>query len=233
MTIAGVTESSGILNLQNLFATSKNASGSNTTPSFTATEVSSKSETTGKPESTSSVSLADETSQALFAERAQEAANVVDAMDTDDDGMVTEEEFVSARPEGVSEDMAAQHWSNITGGAESVSTEVMQSAMAAAPPPPPPPPSSSGGVSSSDDDTDSVSTTYDALDTNEDGTVSIDEMLAGLTASSDEDSASTEGNGADVSSAQMLFLEAVSSYQTSSDMDVSHMADQIIQNLAA
>lgn len=87
-----------------------------------------------------------------------------------------------------------------TSAIESLATEAGLSAGSAGGPPPGGPPPGGpppGGVSSaesSDESDDSVLTAYDALDTNKDGTVSLQEMLAANESSTGSDTASSDSS---------------------------------------
>jgi len=84
-------------------------------------------------------------------------------LDADGDGGLTQAEFDAARPSGAS-----------SGGA----------GMGAVGGMPPPPPGGAGGVPAASADS---STTYDPLDTNEDGVVSAAELAAGATQATQQD----------------------------------------------
>lgn len=106
------------------------------------------------------------------------------AMDTDGDGNVTQEEFLNARPEGVSEEDALALFESIdTDDDGSFTLAQFEGSL----PPGGPPPAGGGSQSQSSEET------YDALDTNEDGIVSFAEYLAG-------NSNSTESTESDQSS---------------------------------
>ena len=64
-----------------------------------------------------------------------------DKMDADGDGSVTQEEFVAARPDDVTEEMAANLYNNFdTDTSGSLTESEFETAMNQAPPPPPPHP---------------------------------------------------------------------------------------------
>ena len=112
------------------------------------------------------------------------AAEMFSKMDTNGDGSVTRDEFVSGRPDDLSESNANSMFDQISGGnSDSFTEETLAASMQA--PPPPPPPSDSSTTTASDSSSDSSSSTsnsskiFDKLDTNKDGTVSLDEFLAG------------------------------------------------------
>lgn len=109
-------------------------------------------------------------------------------LDTDGDGALTKEEFLAGRPDDVSEEDAEALWEKVSGGAESVTGDEFAEGMKAAGPPAGGPPPGGmgrgmGGGGGSEEDEDS--TTTSALDTNGDGVVSLEELLAGR---SEEDS---------------------------------------------
>jgi Ca2+-binding EF-hand superfamily protein len=99
----------------------------------------------------------------------QFAANVYASMDTDSDGSVTQAEFISARPDDVSEDDAKALYASIdTEGTGSITEEQFADSMKSA---------QGGGAPSGGGQ--SAEEVYDALDTNQDGVVSQDEFLVG------------------------------------------------------
>ncbi len=146
-----------------------------------------------------------------------DAQQLFDDLDTDDDSTLTKDEFLAGKPDDVSDEMAENLWSMMAGSeAESISQDDYLTSMA-------PPPgvttttatadestdSSSGGDSAATADTES----YDPLDTNEDGIVSLAELMAAApadetpsasslpdtssqTSSTGDDAAATIGNGA-------------------------------------
>jgi Ca2+-binding EF-hand superfamily protein len=123
----------------------------------------------------------------------QSASDLYAKIDADSDGSVTQAEFVSARPEEMSEDDAKAIYASIdtenTGSiTEAQFTESLQASGPGGPPP-------SGGAPSSEE-------VYDSLDTNQDGSVSETEFLAGKPEDMSEtdaqalyDSIDTEGTG--------------------------------------
>lgn len=99
-----------------------------------------------------------------------------DNLDTDGDGSVSKEEFVAGRPDGVSEEDATSFFDELDSeGTGSLTKDQFVEAMQDAAPPPPPnmaggqPPG--GGMDSN--------ALFDELDTNQDGTISMAEWLAG------------------------------------------------------
>ena len=102
-------------------------------------------------------------------------SEMYDKMDADGDGSVTQEEFVAARPDDVTEEMAANLYNSFdTYTSGSLSESEFETAMKQAPPPPPPPPGGGGGMGSSTEE----SQTFSELDTNQDGVVSAEELAA-------------------------------------------------------
>jgi Ca2+-binding EF-hand superfamily protein len=79
-------------------------------------------------------------------------------LDADEDGMISRDEFVSGRPDDVSEDMAGSLFDSMDSeDSGSMSIDDLSSAMAQNGPPMGPPPAGgppSGGIASSDDDND-------------------------------------------------------------------------------
>ena len=94
-------------------------------------------------------------------------------MDADGDGALSEEEFTAARPSDVTADMAANLYSSFDTDSSGSLTE--SEYTTAANDMPPPPPSSAGSGSSSSSDS---SASFSALDTNQDGTISAEELAA-------------------------------------------------------
>jgi Ca2+-binding EF-hand superfamily protein len=102
-------------------------------------------------------------------------SEMYDKMDADGDGSVTQEEFVAARPDDVTEEMAANLYNSFdTDTSGSLTESEFETAMNQAPPPPPPPPGGGGGMGSSTE----ASQTFSELDTNQDGVVSAEELAA-------------------------------------------------------
>jgi|GEM_PF-590958 len=102
----------------------------------------------------------------------------ISAMDTDGDGIVTKEEFLAAKPDDVSTEMATNLWDSLdTEGTGSLSTDELETAMAAGRSDGPPPPPSD--VASSDDTDETTDDPFiSAMDTNADGIVTQEEFLA-------------------------------------------------------
>ena len=102
-------------------------------------------------------------------------SEMYDKMDADGDGAVTQEEFVAARPDDVTEEMAANLYNSFdTDTSGSLTESEFETAMNQALPPPPPPSGGGGGMGSSTED----SQTFSELDTNQDGVVSAEELAA-------------------------------------------------------
>jgi len=112
-----------------------------------------------------------------------DAAELFASMDSDGDGAVTEAEFTASRPENMTEEQAVALFNDIdTEGSGAISQAQFEAALtpqagaqaagaAAAPP--------AGGGGSSEE-------SYDPLDTNQDGVVDLQELMAGASGSSDE-----------------------------------------------
>lgn len=119
-------------------------------------------------------------------------------MDTDGDGNVSLDEFVSARPSDVSEDQATNLFNSFDSeGAGSLTTEQLSEAMANNRPGGP---RGGAGAPPSDDD---LSDIFASLDTDGDGVISEDEFTVARPSDVSEDQASslfqsldTEGTGA-------------------------------------
>lgn len=108
------------------------------------------------------------------------AADIYNGMDTNGDGSVTQAEFLSARPDGMSEDDAKTLYNAIDTDATGSITEAQfaDSFQKQGQPTSAAPAQGGGGggaASSGDASSDQV---YDVLDTNKDGVVSEDEFLA-------------------------------------------------------
>ncbi len=150
--------------------------------SFSSTGTSSTGTTTG----IGRAGMDDSTLQALFQGTSEgssvqqpDFADMVSSMDADGDGAITQEEFISARPSDVTEEMAESLWSQFdTEDAGSLTTEELETAMASSAPPPPPPPSGGGMAGSSEEEDEETSSFVSSLDTDGDGYVSQAEFLA-------------------------------------------------------
>jgi Ca2+-binding EF-hand superfamily protein len=128
-------------------------------------------------------------------------ADLYSEMDADGDGAVTQAEFVTARPDDVSEEDSMALYATIdTDETGSITEDEFTAAMSAGPGGAGGPPA--GGGAGGTGSAGSSDETYDALDTNEDGVVSETEFLAAHPADvTDEqasalfDSIDTEGTG--------------------------------------
>lgn len=99
------------------------------------------------------------------------AADMFSKMDADSDGSLSQSEFISSRPGDVTEEMAKNLYNSFDSDTSgSLSEAEYTTAMNNAPPPPP---NAAANTSSSTD-----SQSFDSLDTNKDGVVSMDELLA-------------------------------------------------------
>ena len=111
-----------------------------------------------------------------LSEAAQSARLSVSEMygkiDADGDGSVTQEEFVAARPENVTEEMAANLYNSFDSDASGSLTET-EFTTATSQTAPPPPPAAAGSSRSSTE-----SESFSELDTNQDGIVSAEELAA-------------------------------------------------------
>ncbi|MCB2185047.1 MAG: EF-hand domain-containing protein [Deltaproteobacteria bacterium] len=79
------------------------------------------------------------------------ASQMFDSLDTNEDGVVSQEEFLAGRPDDVSEEDATAMWSQLDSeGAGGLTEEQFSEAMSAMGPPPGPPPGGAPGSSSTD-----------------------------------------------------------------------------------
>lgn len=135
----------------------------------------------------------------------QNLDDMITSMDTDGDGTITQSEFLAARPEGVSEDMATNLWSTFdTESTGSLSTSDLKTAMAENGPPPPPPGGMGGPgkmASSDEDETDPLQEL-------------IDQLEESLTST-----ASSTGTSSSSNSVLLAFLDAIKSYDASAGYD--------------
>ncbi len=99
------------------------------------------------------------------------ASEMYSNMDTDGDGSVSQEEFVSVRPSDVTEEMAANLYNSFDSDSSGAVTESEYETAMSAPPPPPPTGGASAGSSTE-------SESFSDLDTNQDGIVSAEELAA-------------------------------------------------------
>lgn len=125
-----------------------------------------------------------------LSEAALSAAEMFSKMDTDGDDSLSKSEFVAARPADVTEEMASTLYSSLdsdSSGAVTVTVTEYETVLANNAPSPPPPSATS---------TSSTTETYDEMDTNQDGIVSVTELAAamGSTSSSSDMSASSSSD---------------------------------------
>ena len=100
-----------------------------------------------------------------------DGADLFSSLDADGDGILTLAEFVAGRPADMTEEEATQIFQQIAGeDADTITAEEFVAGMR-----PPPPGGAGGGGGDSEDE----SVSYDPLDTNKDGVVSLQEYLAG------------------------------------------------------
>ena len=102
------------------------------------------------------------------------ASEMFSKMDANGDGALSEEEFSAARPNDVTAEMSANLYSSFDTDSSGSLTESEYTTATNDMPPPPPP---SAGASNSGS-SDSSSASFDALDTNQDGTISAAELAA-------------------------------------------------------
>ncbi|QLA80994.1 calcium-binding protein [Acidovorax sp. JMULE5] len=151
--------------------------------------------------------------------------DVFSQLDADGDGSLTQAEFDAGRPSGAAGEAG--------GGMQAMGGM-------------PPPPGGPGGASASADST----TTYDALDTNEDGEVSLTERLAGSTSSVEQDAITalfnaidTDGDASISASESKTFIDQLTSQlqqppsqastsDTSQRNDLARLADFARQQYA-
>lgn len=140
-------------------------------------------------------------------------------IDANSDGNVSKDEFVNARPHEVTQEMAERLWGKLdTENKGSLSKEEFQTAMKANDPkghdgaPPP---------SDNDDKTSSTNKKYNPLDTNKDGKVSAEELLAGL------NSAASSSDNSSVKTFISTIESAIKNYATTNNLNPS---DTILLN---
>lgn len=160
------------------------------------------------------------------------ASEIMSSLDSDGSGSVDSSEFTSALQSDSSSDIFALIDTDSNG---SMSSEEFMAALEASkpehphgakemgsmPPPPPPPPPSGGDDSQSD----SQSQTYSALDTNQDGTISLEELLSGVTDESADSDTATEDKFSKLKTAMLenllSYYSSNSSSNTTSSLNLS------------
>ncbi|OSQ38452.1 hypothetical protein TMES_11555 [Thalassospira mesophila] len=150
-----------------------------------------------------------ETTQSSQSNGAVEASQMFDKLDSNGDGALSKEEFLAGKPDDVSDDQAENLWEQISGGSsDAVSQDdfvtAMQSGAGA------PPAGGGGGGGGSGDDSEE---SYDALDTNKDGVVSLQELMAassGTESVSDDDLANLINSDSDGSTTSTTSTSASS-----------------------
>ncbi|MBX2829848.1 MAG: EF-hand domain-containing protein [Rhodospirillales bacterium] len=160
-----------------------NLQDSGATNSDTLSELTSQSEAVTGQLSNSIMSMLlelQETSTTTDGSTGFDAQQLFSDMDTDGDGTLTKDEFMAAAPDDVTEEMSENLWNVMAGSdAESISEDDYLASMT--------PPTGAMPATQSDE-ADSVMAgvatavgedgTYDPLDTNEDGVVSLSEIMA-------------------------------------------------------
>jgi Ca2+-binding EF-hand superfamily protein len=153
------------------------------------------------------------------------ASDMYSAMDTDGDGSVTEEEFLAAKPDDVSDEQAQSFYDSIdTEGTGSITEDQLAATMQQGgpqasgdmPPPPPPPSDSASGTSSSSSSSD-ISDLFSALDTDGDGSVSASEFLAGKPDDVTDDMAQNLYNSIDTEGTGSITLDQLQSFFSNGD----------------
>lgn len=128
-------------------------------------------------------------------------SDIFSKIDSNGDGGMSSEEFLTA--------LEASKPQKPSGNSEM---------MASAPPPPPPPPPSSSEESS---DESSVSDVFSALDTNEDGTISQDELLALLEDKTSDTSSSSTQEQSQTRDLKDKMLQNILAYYSSNELTTS------------
>lgn len=121
-----------------------------------------------------------QTSAATDGSSSFDAQQLFSDMDTDGDGTLTKTEFMEAAPEGASDEMSENLW-NLMAGSETDSMSEDDYLAAMKPPGGMPPKGQGGEIGSMTTTAGSAMAedgTFDPLDTNEDGIVSLSEIMA-------------------------------------------------------
>jgi Ca2+-binding EF-hand superfamily protein len=171
-------------------------------------------------------------------DRSDYLTQMFDQLDSDGDGTVTEDEFAAILDKqrggasASSEETASTDTSSKTSelfaktdtdGDGTLSADEFATAMAqmqaGGPPPPPPPPSDS----TSEEDSDSVSSLFASVDTDGDGVVSLAELQASLTKSTDDssDTETTDATTSTDSTTSSQFSSLLTALDTDGDGSLS------------
>ena len=206
--------------------------GSGSTGTDSMSEMTSQSEAITDQLSDSIMSMLlelQETSTTTDGNSSFDAQRLFSDMDTDGDGTLTKDEFMASAPDGVSDEMSENLWNVMAGSdAQSISEDDYLASMT--------PPS--GAVISSDDSSseDTVMNsmlasmgsegTYDPLDTNEDGVVSLSEIMA----AAPQDATPSQSSLPDNSSESESGTDA--SVETDTATDNGTMPETVARNMA-
>ncbi len=135
---------------------------------------------------------------------------VYDALDTNQDGVVSRAEFLAGRPDNVSEEEATSLFESLAGeDADSITSEQLAQGMQGPPPPPPP----------SQDSASSLSTDEQEL---------VDKLMAALQSS---DSAAT-GTDSTFASAMQQLMSAIEAYSKSQQSSMGQYAQNSLSALS-
>ncbi|KZB59901.1 MULTISPECIES: EF-hand domain-containing protein [Thalassospira] len=170
-----------------------------------------------------------ETSTTTDGNSSFDAQRLFSDMDTDGDGTLTKDEFMASAPDGVSDEMSENLWNVMAGSdAQSISEDDYLASMT--------PPS--GAVISSDDSSEDTvmnsmlasmgsEGTYDPLDTNEDGVVSLSEIMAAAPQDATPSQSSLPDNSSEAESGTDASVEtdALTDNGTSSETVARNMAE--------
>ncbi len=117
-------------------------------------------------------------------EAGQGLSSLFSQLDTNGDGLVSEDEFLAGRPEEVTAEQAQEMWSRLdTSDSGSLSESQFESAMAAQGPPPGPPPGELSDEDDDSDDTDDSDASSSTSASDSDSTISdLGSLLASLLA---------------------------------------------------
>ena len=116
---------------------------------------------------------------------APSASEQFSAMDSDGDSLVSAAEFLAAKPDNMSEDQALALFNGIDDeGTGSITLEQFEASMT--PAAGTPQPAATGAPAAGGGGGNSAEETYDPLDTNEDGVVDLQELMASVGSSSEE-----------------------------------------------